>query len=200
MTLTIEKEIMARGLKPSEKKIVVEFSKAKTHLDLPSEFRNQVLVLYRKLSDQGEVIARERSANVASLIYIVARTSNVPILLEDLADVFDINKKRIFRFLKKNIRALDIHLKPEDPLVFLERYADELGIKNSKIKRAKEIIKRMKLSGKSIKALVISVLNHVDGLDPLEISKRFGISPYTLRKYSKYINDLTNNHRNHNEE
>jgi len=191
-------ELMKRRLKPSEQKIVTEYSKAKIHLDLPSDFKKQVLALYRKLSEQGDIIARERSANVASLVYIVSRLNNVPVLLEDLADAFGINKKRIFRFLKKNIRALSIHLKPEDPMVFLERYADELKIRNHKIKKAREIITKMKLSGKSIKALVISVLYHIDGLDPLEVSKRFGISPYTLRKYARYIEEIENNNKNNN--
>jgi transcription initiation factor TFIIB len=197
MKMNVEfEELMKSRLNPSEKKVVTEYSKAKSQLDLPRDFKQQVLVLYRKLSDQGDIIARERSSNVASLVYIVSRLNNVPVLLEDLADAFGVNKKRIFRFLKKNIRALNIHLKPEDPMVFLDRYADELGIKNNKAKKAREIIKKMKLSGKSIKALVISVLYHVGGLDPLDISKRFGISPYTLRKYSKNINDVTNNNNN----
>lgn len=175
---------------PAERKIVTEYTKAKSYLKLPRDFKDQVLALYRKLYEQGNVIARERSANVASLIYIAARQNNLPILLEDLSDAFDVNKKRIFRFLKKNIRALGIHLKPEDPMVFLERFADELKIKNHRLQKARNIIRNMKLSGKSIKALVISVLYYLNDLDPIEIAKSKGISPYTLRKYSKQIDSL----------
>ncbi|GEM_PF-3124079 len=170
-----------------EKKIMLEYSKAKSGLRLDSKFKDQVLGLYRKLYKKGCIIPRERSANVASLIYIVSRQNNAPILLEDLALIFGVNKKRIFRFLKKNIRALGIHLKPEDPYAFLDRFAKELKIKPKQYKKARDIIKRMKLSGKSIKAMVLSVLAYVADLDPRFISKEYGVSPYTLRKYRKII-------------
>ena len=172
-----------------EQKIITEYSKAKSCLKLNPQFKVEVLDLYRRLSKKGCIIPRERSANVASLIYIVSRKNNAPILLEDLALTFDIDKKRIFRFLKKNVRALNLHLAPEEPDSFLGRFAKELKVTPYQYKKSKDIIKKLNLSGKSIKALVLSVLAHVADIDYRYISKEYGVSPYTLRKYKKLIED-----------
>lgn len=172
-----------------EQKVIVEYSKAKSGLKLNPQFKVEVLDLYRKLSEKGCIIPRERSANVASLIYIVSRKNNAPILLEDLALTFDIDKKRIFRFLKKNVRALRLHLEPETPDSFLSRFSKELKITPYQYKKSRDTIKKLNLSGKSIKAMVLSVLANVADIDYRYISKEYGVSPYTLRKYKKLIDD-----------
>ena len=188
MDMTIKTPNIGR-LNVSEQKIIAEYAKAKSGLRLDSKFKEQVLDLYRELSEKGCVIPRERSANVASLIYIVSRKNDSPVLLEDLSVVFGVNRKRIFRFLKKNIRALSLHLEPENTDSFLERFTKELRIKPNQYKEAKRIIKDIKPSGKSIKAMVLSVLAYVADIDPRCISKEYGVSPYTIRKYKKIIEE-----------
>ncbi|HEX33068.1 MAG TPA: hypothetical protein ENG01_01480 [Candidatus Aenigmarchaeota archaeon] len=149
-----------------------------------------VLRLYSELESRGALLPREKQANLASLVYIAARKKGLPILLEDLEYVFGVNRKRIFRFLKRNIRALRIHLPPEDPLPFLDRYAKEFNLTPKEYRKVKSLLLKIPLSGKSVKAMVISTIVYVKNLDAIKIAKEYRVSPYTIKIYRDLLKSL----------
>lgn len=170
-----------------EVRAMEEYSKIDRVLKLNPKCKIEFLRLYRCLIDKDGFCVRGRSANVSSLIYIVTRENDSLVMLEDLSEIYNIKSKRIFKFLKKNIRTLNIHLKPDSIDIFLDIFSNELKIKPKQYEKAKELLKEFNLDGKSKKVLVLSVLTYISKLKPSYITKKYNVSPYTIRKYKKLI-------------
>lgn len=121
-------------------------------------------------------------------VYLAAQDSNQPLQLNELG-----NPGGLGRVVKRIRNMTGIHTLPPAPEVFLERYAEELDLKDKTVEKAKEIIEldSWPYQPATIAAAAIyfgSKLT-IESLTQREVSISCGVSKVTIRKAYTELRD-----------
>ncbi len=118
-------------------------------LKLPKIINETSWVLYKMAVTKSLIRGRSIDAFICASIYISARHYNIPLMIEELVDISDVSKNKIYStisiLVKYVLPKLNIKYRNMSPIPFIYRFGNELGLPiqiiNKSIKLIREIEK-----------------------------------------------------------
>jgi transcription initiation factor TFIIB len=174
----------------------------KYELGLPDSVIEKTAYLYRKMQETDFVtnIAVKVVLTVAS--YIACRELDIPRTLKEIAEISNIDEKRISKFYRDLILELDLKVPQADPIRMIIKIAN-ICKTSEKTKRyalslMNEIIKKNLFSSKDPMGLAGTIIylaakNNGENIIQYKIANASGVTVNTLRKNLKFINECLKN-------
>lgn len=165
-------------------------------LSLTSSIRESSARYYRKSLDLGLIHGRSIDAIVASSIYISCKEAGISRTFDEIEEVSNVKAKIIAKNVKLLSRELNIKFKPTSPREYVPRFVSNLNLPKTVEVKSLEIISQ--ITGKSVSGkpsalaaasiyLACKTLSIKVSQDT--IAKSTGVSPVTIRKRYKLINE-----------
>jgi len=215
---TFKRDASGRRLKPSERSRVkrmqmwdrrsqmqvpmyrnlqqafTELNRMADKLKVSSSVIEKAAYIYRKALKKDLVRGRSISSIIAASLYAACRESGTPRTLKDVADASGVRKKDIARSYRLLHRELDLKMPVTDPLRYISRISNRIGISERTSRRALDILKKAQEDGISagkkpigLAAAAIYVACTIDGKNVTqeEIARAAGITEVTIRNRHK---------------
>ena len=170
-----------------------------SQLDLTRSLRESSAKYYRQALDLGLIHGRSIDAILASCIYISCKSANLSRTYDEISKVSNVKSKTIARYEKLLVRELNIKFKPTSPGEYVPRFVSNLSLSKDVEAKSLEILDEIKNKGVSGKpsALAAGSIYLACKILSVKISqetiaKTTGISPVTIRKRYKLINEVIN--------
>ena len=94
---------------------------------LPNPMQEEIARLYRKLSNEGFVTGRSIAGVAAACTYLVARKENIPRLIPEIAEAYQIDEKELSRLIRHISRKFNMHT-ITSPSEYFDRFISELEL------------------------------------------------------------------------
>src|SRR3990170_7957310 len=139
-----------------------ELDRLSDKLSTRGSIKENAAVIYRKALDKDLVRGRSIAAIVAAALYAACRSSETPRTLREIADASVLNKKEVARCYRLLLRRLDIQMPIADPITYISKIGERIGITGQTqglaIRILREAKKRRIASGKDPMGLAAAAL------------------------------------------
>lgn len=176
---------------------IEKLERLSSQLGLPTQVRDEALLIYKNAINRGLVKGRSINSVVAASLYAACRRLKIPITLDEFAKYTEAAERkdiaRCYRFLVKDA---NIKVNVSDPIDFIERLIHLLGIRPTIYSRAKEIIlnarERGLTAGKDpagLAAAAVYIAATLDGekLTQKDVAKAANVTEVTVRNRFKEL-------------
>ena len=173
-----------------------ELDRISSALGLPSRFKEEAAMIYRKAREEGLVQGRSIRAVMGASVYAVCRLNDVPRTFDEIAKAADVDTKAVKRAYNAVSRKLKLTLQLTRPKDYLERFGSNLQLSRKVRARALELLDTVPemdlISGKSplgtvAAAIYMAAAELGENVTQREISQIAGVSEVTLRARCKEI-------------
>lgn len=158
-------------------------------LELYQEEKERVNTDAQKIFEQSakEGIKGYEGPTLAASYWIAARRRGIPLTLKETCHHFDMDKKNLFKYIRRIKRGLSISLPVLGPWAYVFPIAKKLGLNIRTIKRAKEIASLYVAPGHSpigiaAASIYLSAWENDHAVSLRNVSKAAGVTEVTLRK------------------
>jgi transcription initiation factor TFIIB len=158
--------------------------------------KENAAVIYRKALEKDLVRGRSIAAIVAAALYAACRSSETPRTLREIAEASVLNKKEVARCYRLLLRRLDIQMPIADPITYISKIGERVGITGQTqglaIRILREAKKRRIASGKdpmglAAAALYIACMQNDEKKTQTDISQAAGVTEVTVRNRYKAL-------------
>jgi len=158
--------------------------------------KENAAMIYRKALEKGLVRGRSIAAMVAAALYAACRNSETPRTLREIAEESLVDKKDVARCYRLLLRALDIQMPIADPVTYVSKIGERVGISGQTQGLAIRILieakKRRIASGKdpmglAAAALYIACLQSNEKKTQKYIAEAAGVTEVTVRNRYKSL-------------
>ena len=165
-------------------------------LGLPRSVKDEAGFICKRALEKGLLRGRSIEGLVAAATYAACRKSGVPRTLEELQIVTGVKKKQIGKAYGALLRALQLRVPTSRPVDYLARFCSELGLSQSVVGEAVQILKEIEkidaslsLSpiGTAAAAIYLASLKRGERRPQKAIAKVAGVSEVTLRNRFQYL-------------
>lgn len=177
-----------------------ELNRKSSILGIPKSIREDAALIYRNAAKNGLVRGRSIESIVAVSLYISCRRANIPRTLDEIAEVFNITRKRLGKHYRFISRELKIKLKPTSPADYVPRFATLLGVSDKvqakAIKIIEEAVNKGLINGKeptgvSATSIYIAAILLNEKRTQKQISEIAGVTEVTIRnRYKEFCENL----------
>lgn len=160
---------------------------------IPPPIKEQAAVIYRKALDKG--LIRGRSI-AATALYTACRQTGTPRTLDEIAEVSLTDKKDVARCYRLLLRELELNIPIADPLTYVSKIAENVGISGKTQGVAIQIIRDAREkravagndpTGTSAAALYIACLQTGEKKTQKDIAEAAGVTEVTVRNRYKTL-------------
>lgn len=170
-----------------------------SQLELTNSLRESSAKYYRQALDLGLIHGRSIDAILASCIYISCKGANLSRTYDEISLVCNVKPKTIARYEKLLVRELNIKFKPTSPIEYVPRFVSNLNLSKEVEAESLDILNKIKNKGVSGKpsalaaeSIYLACKNLSVKISQEAIAESTGISPVTIRKRYKLINESIN--------
>jgi transcription initiation factor TFIIB len=193
-------QVYSRVNNPEERNLaqaMTELHRVADNLNLTTSVRNCAAYIYRKALKERFVRGREINGVMAATIYAACRKMEIPIKLKDIANTSLVKARIVARYYRFLIRKIDISMPIADPLAFISKIAEKIGISGPTQGKAVRIFhqarKKRLVVGKSplgiaAAVLYIACLLKNEKKTQKEIAEAAGVTEVTVRNRYKDLN------------
>lgn len=173
-----------------------ELDRISSALGLPSRFKEEAAMIYRRAREEGLVQGRSIRAVMGASVYAVCRLNDVPRTFDEIAKATNVDAKAVKRAYNAVSRKLKLTLQLTRPKDYLERFGSNLQLSRKVRARALEFLDTVPemdlISGKSplgtvAAAIYMAAAELGEHVTQREISQIAGVSEVTLRARCKEI-------------
>lgn len=107
---------------------------------LPATVRERAAFLYRRASELDLIRGRPMEAVISAALYTACLESDVPVQLDEIADIAGVDVERAVRARRLLVRELELGTPRVSPLQYVRRIVEKLQIERSVGERALRII------------------------------------------------------------
>ena len=125
----------------------IELERLSSQLGLPKRVKDRALEIYRKALESGLVRGRSIESVVAASIYAACRELRIPRTLDEIARYTRAGRKDVARCYRLLVREAAIKIPLPNPIDFVPRIGELLGLSGNTIRKAIEILQRAKEAG-----------------------------------------------------
>ncbi len=163
---------------------------------IPAPIKEKAAVVYRKALDKGLVRGRSIAAIAAASLYAACRVSGTPRSLREIAEASFVDRKDLARCYRLLLRELDFHMPIADPLTYVSKIAEKMGIsgktQGAAIQILREARRKRAAAGKdpmglAAAALYIACLQHNEKKTQKDIAEAAGVTEVTIRNRYKVL-------------
>ncbi|MFQ5909479.1 MAG: transcription initiation factor IIB family protein [Thermoplasmata archaeon] len=173
-----------------------ELDRISSSLGLPSAFKEEAAMIYRRAREEGLVQGRSIRSVMGASVYAVCRLYDVPRTFDEIAKAANADPKSVKRAYNAVSRKLKLTLQLTRPRDYLERFGSNLGLSRKVRARALEFLESVPeldvVSGKSplgtvAAAIYMAAIELGEHVTQRDISNIAGVSEVTLRARCKEI-------------
>jgi transcription initiation factor TFIIB len=173
-----------------------ELGRLSDKLNTHGPIKENAAVIYRKALAKGLVRGRSIAAIVAAALYVACRSSETPRTLREIAEASVLNKKEVARCYRLLLRTLDIQMPIADPITYISKIGERIGITGQTqglaIRILREAKKRRIASGKdpmglAAAALYIACLQVNEKKTQKDIAEAAAVTEVTVRNRYKAL-------------
>src|SRR3989337_218506 len=173
-----------------------ELDRLSDKLNTHGPIKENASVIYRKALSKGLVRGRSIAAIVAAALYVACRSSETPRTLREIAEASLVNKKEVARCYRLLLRTLDIQMPIADPITYISKIGERIGITGQTqglaIRILREAKKRRIASGKdpmglAAAALYIACLQVNEKKTQKDIAEAAAVTEVTIRNRYKAL-------------
>lgn len=179
---------------------MAELDRLSDKLYIPGPIKEEGAVYYRKAMEKGLVRGRSIVAVTAAALYAACRNSETPRTLREIAEASLVDKKDVARCYRLFLRELDVQMPVADPITYVSKIAERVGISGQTQGVAIKILRDIKLkrkgSGKDpiglgAAALYVACLQTHEKKTQKDIAEAAGVTEVTVRnRYKPIARDL----------
>ncbi len=175
---------------------MAELERISEKLHVPSSVQQRAAVIYRKALDADLVRGRSIAAVVGGSLYVACRLAQLPKSLDEVALASSRSKREIARSYRLILRRLSIRTPLHDPLDYISKIAEEVGLSGKVQGKAIRLLRKAHLkgltSGKHPIGIAAALLYIVSKLEnepatQKEIASAGGITEVTLRNRKREL-------------
>ena len=177
-----------------------ELDRISSQLNLPRSIKEEAAVIYRKAVEKGLVRGRSIESVVAASIYAACRTQKIPRTLDEIAKYTKAGRKDVARCYRLLLHEVNLPIPIADPIDFIPRIGDALGLSGATQHRAAEIIRQARKlgttagkdpAGLAAAAIYIASLLENERRTQKEIAQAAQVTEVTVRnRYKELIREL----------
>jgi len=165
---------------------------------IPRAIKEKAAVIYRKALDKGLVRGRSIAAIAAAALYAACRRSENPRTLREIAETSLAKKKDVARCYRLLLRELDIQMPVANPLTYVSKIAETIGISGKTQGIAIQILREARemraVAGKdpmglAAAALYIACLQNNEKKTQKDIAEAAGVTEVTVRNRYKSLKE-----------
>jgi transcription initiation factor TFIIB len=173
-----------------------ELDRLSDKLSAHGSIKENAALIYRKALDKNLVRGRSIAAIVAAALYAACRNNETPRTLREIAEASLVDKKDVARCYRLLLRALDIQMPIADPMTYVSKIGERVGITGQTqglaIRILREAKKRRLASGKdpmglAAAALYIACLQSNEKKTQKDIAEAAGVTEVTVRNRYKSL-------------
>lgn len=173
-----------------------ELDRLSDKLSIRGSIKENAAFIYRKALEKDLVRGRSIAAIVAAALYAACRSSETPRTLREIAEASLLNKKEVARCYRLLLRRLDIQMPIADPITYISKIGERVGITGQTqglaIRILREAKKRRIASGKDPMGLAAAVLyiacrQNNEEKTQTDISHAAGVTEVTIRNRYKSL-------------
>jgi transcription initiation factor TFIIB len=175
---------------------MAELDRLSDKLSTRGSIKENAALIYRKALEKDLVRGRSIAAIVAAALYAACRSSETPRTLREIAEASLVNKKDVARCYRLLLRRLDIQMPIADPITYISKIGERVGITGQTqglaIRILREAKKRRFASGKDPMGLAAAVLyiacmQNDEKKTQKDISQAAGVTEVTIRNRYKSL-------------
>jgi transcription initiation factor TFIIB len=121
---------------------LTELSKISMSLNTPKHVLETASLIYRKALKKRLIRGRSIQGIVAASIYMACRLCGLARTLDEISKVTMMNKREIARSYRFIVKELSEFIPPVDPMVYVSRFSNQLGIQGRTEEIAYDIVKK----------------------------------------------------------
>lgn len=176
-----------------------EINRISELLKLDNKIMESGLEIFSSSSKEGIVRGRSTQKVAAASVFTACRVSNLPITLDEIANLCSLNRNELSKLHRLIKRKLKLKINISSSLTFLPKFRKKLALPKNVETEAKEIIQFVEGSEYRQGISPIALLGASIYLackktnvrrSQLEIAKKLGTSEVTLRNRAKEISSL----------
>jgi len=173
-----------------------ELDRLSDKLSTRGSIKENAAFIYRKALEKDLIRGRSIAAIVAAALYAACRSSETPRTLREIAEASLLNKKEVARCYRLLLRRLDIQMPIADPITYISKIGERVGITGQTqglaIRILREAKKRRIASGKDPMGLAAAVLyiacmQNDEKKTQTDISQAAGVTEVTIRNRYKSL-------------
>ena len=111
-------------------------------LNLPDFAVEEAAEVFRKMSSSG-LQGYSLNGATAGAVYLACRAQRVPRNLDDIAEFSQVSRKDISRTYRQFVREIGLDFPRFDPVLFVPRFCDELGLEGDVVGWVKQVVRRV---------------------------------------------------------
>lgn len=179
---------------------LTELSKISMSLNAPKHVLETASVIYRKALKKRLIRGRSIQGIVAASIYMACRLCGLARTLDEISKVTTISKREIARSYRFIVKELEEFVPPVNPIMYVSRFSNQLGIKGRTEEIAHKIVKvssQLKLTcgrgptGIAAAAIYLASVITGDRRTQREIAETANVTEVTVRnRYSNILKNL----------
>ena len=167
--------------------------------NLPKTAEDDAFMLFRRVVDAGLNIGRSNTEILYACVYASCIMHSIPKTALELTAFTGIDKTKMLSAFKQIKRELNLNLPQIDPVDFVQRFGSRLGLKQTTMSLASQIIVKLKktavMAGKQPKTIVASAIYiaskmNNDNRTQREVANATGVLEVTIRKRSREMAEL----------
>ena len=161
-----------------------------TKLTVPYSVVERAAYIYRKALAAGLTKGRTVASLAAASLYVACRETGTPRTMDDLASTTNVEKRILYRDMRKLLASLDLNPNQYQISLFLVKISNNLGLSEVVKRDALEILRRSEemliTAGKNPMAMAsaaiyISCINNGVQTSQRTLSRQAGVSDVTVR-------------------
>jgi len=145
-------------------------------LDLPESIAEESGRMILKVREADIVRGRSKRVISASIVYLVARNSDVPRTVNEFSNKVDIPKDKLCKNYRYMAREMDLDIKPIDPVKLVPRFARRLDLDGTVEAKVRDVIESARgdnlTMGRKPASVVSGAIYYVSYRDDLEITQK----------------------------
>ena len=178
-----------------------EIRRLVSQLKLPSNVKEAVATLYRKVYNRDMIKGRSIESMAAGALYIVCRERNIPISIRRISELSKKSERSIRKAFVAILKEFNIKLQTVKPEHLLTRIGGELKISNDEQKEALSLLKKSEKSkifmgkdpkGVAAAAIYLALLKKGNRISQRKVSEAAKVTEVTLRNRLKNFKNILN--------
>lgn len=179
---------------------LTELSKISMSLNTPKHVLETASVIYRRALKKRLIRGRSIQGIVAASIYLACRLCGLARTLDEISKVTMISKREVARSYRFIVKELGEFVPPVDPIVYVSRFSNQLGVQGRTEEVAHKIVKtamELKLTcgrgptGVAAAAIYLASVVTGDRRTQREIAEVANVTEVTVRnRYSNILKHI----------
>ncbi|MEM0183500.1 MAG: hypothetical protein QXU93_07950 [Thermoproteus sp.] len=172
--------------------VETEIKRLKDAVGIPTSCVIRALGIYKRALEEGAIRGCSPEAVATAVLYMACRMLKIPRSLDEFKRFIKVPKIEVGRCYRDLLTNLNVKMPLDDPVLYVYRVAERLGLTNEEVKRIVEIVEKAKKAGiargrRPASVAAAATWLAVQGVTQEQVASLFGVAAETVRSVARRI-------------